>query len=68
MYDKITTLYCQYSRDDGQESENASITHQKKLLKIMVIPIFTTMLMTDIQARILTDLIFSVCLMTLKTV
>lgn len=33
MYDKITALYCRYSRDDGQESENASITHQKELLK-----------------------------------
>ena len=33
MYDKITALYCRYSRDDGQETENASITHQKELLK-----------------------------------
>ena len=33
MYDKITALYCRYSRDDGQETENASITHQKALLK-----------------------------------
>ena len=33
MYDKITALYCRYSRDDGQEAENASITHQKALLK-----------------------------------
>ena len=33
MYDKITALYCRYSRDDGQEMENASITHQKALLK-----------------------------------
>ena len=68
MYDKITALYCRYSRDDGQESENASITHQKELLKIMVIPIFATMLMTATREQILTDLIFSVCLMTLKTV
>ena len=33
MYDKITALYCRYSHDDGQEEENASITHQKALLK-----------------------------------
>ena len=33
MYDKITALYCRYSRDDGQEKENASITHQRELLK-----------------------------------
>lgn len=33
MYDKVTALYCRYSRDDGQETENASITHQKALLK-----------------------------------
>lgn len=33
MYDKITALYCRYSRYDGQETENASITHQKALLK-----------------------------------
>lgn len=33
MFDKITALYCRYSRDDGQEEENASITHQRKLLK-----------------------------------
>ena len=33
MYDKITALYCRYSQDDGQETENASITHQKALLK-----------------------------------
>ena len=33
MYDKITALYCRYSRDDRQETENASITHQKALLK-----------------------------------
>lgn len=33
MYDKITALYCRYSRDDGQEEENASITHQRELLK-----------------------------------
>ncbi len=33
MYDKITALYCRYSRDDGKETENASITHQKALLK-----------------------------------
>ena len=33
MYDKITALYCRYSRDDGQETENASIMHQKSLLK-----------------------------------
>lgn len=28
MFNKITALYCRYSRDDGQEEENASITHQ----------------------------------------
>lgn len=33
MYDKITALYCRYSHDDGQKEENASITHQKALLK-----------------------------------
>ena len=33
MFDKITALYCRYSRDDGQEEENASITHQRELLK-----------------------------------
>ena len=33
MYDKITALYCRYSHDDGQETENESITHQKALLK-----------------------------------
>lgn len=33
MFNKITALYCRYSRDDGQEEENASITHQRKLLK-----------------------------------
>lgn len=33
MYEKITALYCRYSRDDGQEEENASITHQRELLK-----------------------------------
>ena len=33
MYEKITALYCRYSRDDGQEEENASITHQCELLK-----------------------------------
>ena len=33
MYDKITALYCRFSRDDGQEQENASITHQKELLQ-----------------------------------
>ncbi|MGN1481503.1 recombinase family protein [Porcipelethomonas sp.] len=33
MYEKITALYCRYSHDDGQETENASITHQKSLLK-----------------------------------
>lgn len=33
MYDKITALYCLFSRDDGQEQENASITHQKELLQ-----------------------------------
>ena len=56
MCDKITALYCRYSHDDGQEEENASITHQKALLKeyaeITVIPICGTMLMTDIQERI----------------
>lgn len=26
-------MYCRYSHDDGQEEENASITHQKALLK-----------------------------------
>lgn len=33
MLNKITALYCRYSRDDGQETENASITHQRALLK-----------------------------------
>lgn len=33
MHEKITALYCRYSHDDGQEAENASITHQKALLK-----------------------------------
>lgn len=33
MYEKITALYCRYSRNDGQEEENASITHQRELLK-----------------------------------
>ena len=33
MFNKITALYCRYSRDDGQEEENASITHQRELLK-----------------------------------
>lgn len=33
MFDKITALYCRYSRDDGQKEENASITHQRELLK-----------------------------------
>lgn len=33
MYEKITALYCRYSYDDGQETENSSITHQKALLK-----------------------------------
>ena len=33
MIDKITALYARFSRDDGQESENASITHQKQLLQ-----------------------------------
>ena len=33
MHDKITALYCRFSRDDGQEQENASITHQKELLQ-----------------------------------
>lgn len=33
MYDKITALYCRFSRDDSQEQENASITHQKELLQ-----------------------------------
>lgn len=33
MYEKITALYCRYSHDDGQETENSSITHQKALLK-----------------------------------
>lgn len=33
MHEKITALYCRYSHDDVQEAENASITHQKALLK-----------------------------------
>lgn len=33
MYEKITALYCRYSWDDGQETENASITNQRELLK-----------------------------------
>jgi len=33
MDNRITALYCRYSRDDGQETENASITHQRELLK-----------------------------------
>lgn len=33
MLNKITALYCRFSRDDGQETENASITHQRELLK-----------------------------------
>ena len=44
MYDKITALYCRYSHDDGQEEENASITHQKAL--------------TDTQEQTSTDRIF----------
>jgi DNA invertase Pin-like site-specific DNA recombinase len=30
---RITALYARFSRDDGQETENASITNQKKLLQ-----------------------------------
>lgn len=29
MYDKITALYCRYSRDDGQETENARLRIKK---------------------------------------
>lgn len=71
MFNKITALYCRYSRDDGQEEENASITHQRKLLKeyaeITDTLIFAVMLMTDTAVQISTDLTFSVCLKILKT-
>ena len=38
MYDKITALYCRYSHDDGQEEENASITHQELLCRGWFLP------------------------------
>ena len=33
MIEKITALYARFSRDDGQETENASITNQRQLLQ-----------------------------------
>ena len=64
MYDKITALYCRYSRYDGQETENASITHQKALLKEYAENNGYSNLRyyvdEDIQGQTLTDLIFSV--------
>lgn len=72
MYEKITALYCRYSRDDGQEEENASITHQRELLKSMpkitAIPICVTTLTTVTAEQILTVPTFSVCLRIFKTV
>lgn len=60
---KSPALYCCYSHDDGQETENASITHQKSLLKDMpkvtALQIFAITSMTDIQGRVSADLIFS---------
>lgn len=38
MFDKITALYCRYSRDDGQEEENASITHQDVICRGWFLP------------------------------
>lgn len=33
MVEKITALYARFSRDDGQVTESASITHQRQLLQ-----------------------------------
>jgi DNA invertase Pin-like site-specific DNA recombinase len=33
MAEKITALYARFSRDDGQETENASVSNQKELLQ-----------------------------------
>ena len=57
MYDKITALYCRYSRDDGQETETQVLRIKrhcrKNMRKITVIPICVTMLTTDIQEQTL---------------
>ena len=33
MVEKITALYARFSRDDGQVTESANITHQRQLLQ-----------------------------------
>ena len=71
MFNKITALYCRYSRDDGQEEENASITHQRKLLKEYAENNGYTNLRCyaddGYSGTNFTDLTFSVCLKILKT-
>lgn len=56
---KITALYCRLSRDDELQGDSNSITHQKEILKnmlmTMVLEILSSLLMMDTLVRILID-------------